>query len=198
MALKVVHEKELQAAETRNLSLQERSEILELTIIEVKVSLMDKDEQLREQAANAQELELHRHELERQPESSSENAQREKEYLLSKALAIAQHEAQRNYSRMRDLSDALQATPTQVANIKGLLEEKDLQIFKLENKALLCQAELIKVERDARFFRTVTMNKLLTNTNSSTTRRILSRFSKKGEAVISRNASIFLKFSGIK
>lgn len=158
--MRVAYEKELQAAETQNLLLQERNEILESTIIEVKISLMNKDEQLREQAANAQELELQRHELERQPESSSANAQREKEYLLSKALAIAQHEAQRNYSRMRDLSDALQATPNQVANIKGLLEEKDLELFKLEKKALLCQAELIRAERDARFFRTVTMDKL--------------------------------------
>lgn len=49
---------------------------------------MNKDEQLGEQAANAQELELQRHELERQPESSSANAQREKEYLLSKALVL--------------------------------------------------------------------------------------------------------------
>lgn len=156
----MTHERELQAAETRNLSLQGRNEILESAIIEVKISLMNKDEQLREQAANAQELENQRHELERQPESSSANAQREKEYLLSKGLVIAQHEAQRNYSRMRELSDALQATPNQVANIKGLLEEKDLQLFKLEKKALLCQAELIKVERDARFFRMVTMDKL--------------------------------------
>lgn len=59
---------------------------------------------------------------------------------------------------MRDLSDALQATPNQLANIKGILEEKDLQYFKLEKKALLCQAELIRAERDARFFRTVTMD----------------------------------------
>lgn len=121
---------------------------------------MNKDEQLREQAANDQELELQRYELEQQPESSSANAQREKEYLLSKALAIAQHEAQRNYSRMRDLSDALHATPNQVANIKGLLEEKDLQLFKLEKKALLCQDELIRAERDTRLFRAVTTDKL--------------------------------------
>lgn len=59
---------------------------------------------------------------------------------------------------MRDLSDALQATPNQLANIKGLLE-KDLQLFKLEKNALLCQAELIRAERDARFFRTVSMDK---------------------------------------
>lgn len=121
---------------------------------------MNKDEQLRQQAADAQELEHQRHELERQPESSSANALREKEYLLSKALAKAQREAQLNYSRMRDFSDALQASPNHVANIKGVLEEKDLQFFNLEKKALLCQAELIKVERDARFFRMVTMDEL--------------------------------------
>lgn len=121
--MKMAHEKKLEAVETRRLSLQERNEILESAIIEAKISLMDKDEHLREQAANAQELEHQCHELERQPESSSSNAQRENEYLLSKALAIAQHEAQRNYSRMRDLYDALQVTPNQVANIKCLLEE---------------------------------------------------------------------------
>lgn len=58
------------------------------------------------------------------------------EYLLSKALAVAQHKAQRNYSRMRDLYDALQVAPNQVANIKCLLEGKDLQLFKFEKKDL--------------------------------------------------------------
>lgn len=55
-----------------------------------------------------------------------------KEYLLSKALAIAQREAQVNYSRMRDLSDAIQATPNEVADIKAVLEEKDLQSLTLK------------------------------------------------------------------
>lgn len=144
-ALKLAHEQELQVAATRSLSLQKRNDILESEVIEVKISLLNKDEQLRRQVADAQELEHQRHELERQPESSSANAQREKEYLLSKALAIAQREAQLNYSRMRDLSDALQASPNKVANIKGVLEEKDVQFFNLEKKALLCQAELIKL-----------------------------------------------------
>lgn len=55
---------------------------------------------------------------------------------------------------MRDLSDALQASLNQVADIKGVLEEKDLQFFNLEKQALLCQA------RNAKFFRMVTMDKL--------------------------------------
>lgn len=77
-----------------------------------------------------------------------------REYLLSKALAIAQREAQVNYSRMRDLSDAIQASPNEVADIKAVLEEKDL-----EKQALLCQTERIKAERNAKFFRMVTMDK---------------------------------------
>lgn len=57
-----------------------------------------------------------------------------KEYLLSKALAIAQREAQVNYSRMRDLSDASQASPNEVADIKAVLEEKDLQSLTLKSR----------------------------------------------------------------
>lgn len=136
--MKLAHEEEFLVAETRNLSLQKSNDILEWAIIEVKISLTNKNEQLRQQAADAKELERQRHELERQPESLSANAQREKEYLLSIALAIAQREAQVNYSRMRDLSDALQASPNQVADIKGVHEEKDLQFFNLEKQALLC------------------------------------------------------------
>ena len=61
---------------------------------------------------------------------------------------------------MRDFSDALQTSPNQVAGIKGVFEEKDLQFFNFEKQALLCQAVRNKPERNAKFFRMVTMDKI--------------------------------------
>ena len=146
--LKAENLKQIQAAEADTSVLWKRIEELESCKSTLEVDLMFKQATIESLVAASQGLQHNNDQLKEQCDRQAaatfttvEEKQQEidralnSNRALAKSLAAAQSLAEFYQSRMEDLTFALEETPNEIANTKGVIEQKDSMFCDLEMRA---------------------------------------------------------------
>lgn len=168
-AIKARHLEEIQAAGAKILVLQQRVEDLESFKLTMKVDLEEKEVAVQHLLAGTQSLQERNDKLKEQCDLlSAESEQLQRSALaeieerrevqqgleeafnakdaLARDLARAQNQARYFEHRMIGLTNALGETPNEVANMSGVIDQKDKMFSDLEMRAGECFTALTKLE----------------------------------------------------